>query len=204
MKQLFILILGIFFIGSSLFAQKEEENKLKEGSKAPTINVEDLEGEKVQMSKIFKENEKVLVCFLRPVWCPVCNKRTHELIDQYQSLRDKGYEVLVVYPTPAATLKEYAANLKIPFRIISDYEETLYKSFMVEKSGKKFLKSIFTKASMKKGKEGAKLYNGKKYPVAGDKHGPIIPADFVIEKNNTLLKAYYGEYNGDHLSLEDL
>lgn len=204
MKQLLFTFLSIILLSNFVLAQDQIGPQLKSGSKAPVDNMVDLKGNKLKFNDLLKDNKKILVCFLRPVWCPVCNKRTHELIDEYSKLKEKGYEVLVVYPTPEATLKEYVGNLKIPFIVVSDYKETLYNAFMVEKSSKKFLKSIFTKASMKMGKEGAKLYKGKKYPVKGDKHGPIIPADFVIEKNNILLNVYYGEYNGDHLPLDTL
>jgi peroxiredoxin Q/BCP len=201
MKNLFsILFLVAFFIG----AANAQRNPLASGTKAPNTKFSDIEGKNYKLSDIVKDNDKVLLCFMRPVWCPVCNARTHELIENYDRLKEKGFEVIVIYPTPAATLKEYVSDLSIPFVVVSDYNEELYDLFQVEKDSKKVMAFSKHEAGKRRMMQGKKLYKGKKYPMKDDKHGPLVPADFVLDKDQKLLNVYYGEFMGDHLPLDTL
>lgn len=201
MKKLFSIL---FLLSVLISAASAQRTPLKSGDKAPNTKFSDINGTEYKLSDLVKNNDKLLLCFMRPVWCPVCNARTHELIENYERLKAKGFEIIVVYPTPAETLKEYVEDQKVPFTVVSDYNEELYGLFQVEKDSKKimaYMKNEDGKKRMKKGKE---LYNGKKYPMKGDNHGPLVPADFVIDKDQILLNVYYGEFMGDHLPLDTL
>lgn len=199
MKQLLLLLIcGLGFI--QLNAQNKD---FESGKKAPKCKITDINGETYKLNSFAKEDKKLLLCFMRPVWCPVCNQRTHELINNYDRLKEKGYEVVVIYPSPEATMKNYVKDLDIPFIVVSDYEEELFEIFGIEKSTKKVMAFSKHKDSKKRMKEGKKLYE-KKYPRKGDKHGPIIPADFVIDTDFKFLNIYYGDYMGDHLPVDTL
>jgi peroxiredoxin Q/BCP len=203
MTKLFSIL---FLVASIIGSTTAQRSPLESGSKAPNTKFSDIDGTEHKISNIVKENDKVLLCFMRPVWCPVCNARTHELIDNYTRLKEKGYEIIVIYPTPAATLKQYVTDLQIPFTVVSDYNEELYGLFQVEKDSKKIMAYAKHEDGKKRMKKGKQLYKdkGKKYPVKGDKHGPLVPADFVLDKNQKLLNVYYGEFMGDHLPLDTL
>lgn len=143
---------------------------------------------------------------MRPVWCPVCNARTNELKENYKALKEKGYEVVVVYPSPLETMKGYVTDYELPFIVVSDPTEALYGQYQVEKSQSKimaYLNHKEAKAQMKKGKQLSKE-KGKSYSKKGDEHGPLVPADFVVDPAMNLLNVYYGEFMGDHLPLDTL
>jgi peroxiredoxin len=182
-----------------MFAQK-----LSKDVKVPNINVVDAVGNKVNLNKILKSNEKVLVCFFRPVWCPICNKRTHELIERYDELKKKGIEVIAVYPSNQETMAQYVKDSKIPFTVISDPDEVIYKKYAVERSKEKMKASFAVDGVMEVVAEGKKLYAGKSYPKNGEKYDAIINADFLIAAKRVLEIGYYGEYVGDHYSLDKL
>ena len=40
--------------------------------------------------------------------------------------------------------------------------------------------------------------------MKASKYKPIIPADFLIDENQIIYKAYYGKNFGDHLSIESI
>ncbi len=198
MKSFLILCLAFVFSYTM-----QAQGSFTTGDKAPKCKITDINGNTYKLKQLVKENEKLLICFMRPVWCPVCNQRTHELIENYERLKEKGYEVIVVYPSPVETMQRYAKDLDIPFIVVSDYEEELYQLFGVEKSTKKLMAYRKHKQGKKRMKEGKALAT-KKYPRKGDKHGPIIPADFVIDADYKFLNVYYGEYMGDHLPVDTL
>lgn len=205
MKQILTISFLVTFAFIQLFAQTERV-PLKEGEKAPNVKFEDLKGNNYKLSDLMKDDKKVLLCFMRPVWCPVCNARTHELVERYDSLKSIGYEIIVIYPSPVETLRDYAKDLSLPFIVVSDFEEKLYGQYQVEKSQQKFISSMTKKESNLRAKKGSKLMkeNKQKYPTKGDRHGPLVPADFVMDANLKLLRVFYGEFTGHHLPLEEL
>jgi peroxiredoxin Q/BCP len=199
MKQL-LLLLALSFVSFQIQAQNPD---FESGGKAPKCKITDVNGETYKLNSFAKDGKKVLLCFMRPVWCPVCNQRTHELIENYERLKEKGYEIIVIYPSPKATMKNYVKDYNIPFIVVSDYEEELYELFGIEKSNQKVMAFSKHKEGKRRMKEGKKL-SKKKYPRKGDKHGPIIPADFVIDTDYKFLNIYYGEFMGDHLPVDTL
>lgn len=203
MKNVILLVssLFLFLCSTQMFAQK-----LSKDVKVPNINTFDAVGNKLKLNKLLKNNEKVLICFFRPVWCPICNKRTHELIERYEELKKKGIEVIAVYPSNKETMAQYVKDAKIPFRVISDPEEVIYKKYAIERSKEKLAatpKQEGIKEVMAKGKE---LYAGKVYKKEESerKYEVIINADFIIGAKRVLEVGYYGEYIGDHYSLDKL
>jgi len=201
MKKIYaVLILLAMFITESSYAQR---TALESGTKAPNPKLTPLDGKAMKLYEYVRNNDKVLITFLRPVWCPVCNLRTHEMIDNYKKLKEKGYEVIVVYPTPSDKLTQYAADLNIPFVVIADYEERLYRLFQIEHSKQKVRAGLKNKRGKKRIAAGRKLQK-KKYQKRETKQEDLISADFVIDSEFNLLNVYYGEYMGDHLPVDTL
>lgn len=201
MKNVILLLSSLLlFLGSpKLLAQK-----LSKDVKVPNINTTDAVGNKVNLQSLLKKNEKVLICFFRPVWCPICNKRTHELIERYDELKKKGIEVVAIYPSDKETMAQYVKDAKIPFPVISDPNELIYKEYAVERSMQKVQASMGVEGVKKVYVQGQELYAGKSYPKKDTKYDAIINADFLIGAKRVLEVAYYGEYVGDHYSLDEL
>lgn len=201
MKNILLLFAALLIWTANTDAQQ----KLTKNVKVPNISTKDATGKKVNLQKILKDNDRVLVCFFRPLWCPICNKHTHDLIARYEELKKKGIEVVAIYPNNAEIMAQYVKDSKIPFPVISDPEETLYKRYAVERSLQKMRATFDHEDAMQEMQAGMKLFHGKDYEKKTDeRYDAIINADFVIKANRVIETAYYGDYIGDHYDLNKL
>lgn len=200
MKNILLLFAALWMCTTTIQAQQ----KLTENAKVPNIATKDAAGNKINLNKILKNNDKVLICFFRPVWCPICNKHTHELIERYDELKKKGFEVIAIYPSNPEVMAQYVKDSKIPFPVISDPEEMWYKRFAVERSLQKMRATMEQKNTMKVIEAGKKLYQGKNYEKKTDKYDNIINADFIVKAKRLVEVAYYGNFIGDHYDLDEL
>ena len=141
-----------------------------------------------------------MLTFYRNVGCPVCNLRFHELEEQAEYFKSKGFVVLAVYESSAENLKKYTTDETFYATMISNTDQSLYKLYNIELSGRKMMKGMFhgTMGKMKKGK---KLFKNK---IKQDGNGSRISADFLIDENGNIQTAYYGKFVGDHLPMEQI
>jgi peroxiredoxin Q/BCP len=146
------------------------------------------------------KGKKILLTFNRYVSCPLCNFRTHELLEVYDTLQHHGLVILSVYESTKETLKAYTSKEEIPFVMIADPEEKLYKSFKIQKSWIRSFAGLF-KDYPRKHKGGKKLFKGS-YKREG--HLNRIGADFLIDEKGIIQVAYYGKFAGDHLSVDEI
>ncbi len=190
------LFVAIFLVISVVsFAQP-----LMKGDEAPPFSAISLDGDSLDLK--YFVGQRVLLVFFRYAGCVVCNFRAHELIEQYDTLRSRGIQVIGVFESREDLLRTYVADSEIPFPIISDHQSVLYKKYRVEKSYQKVLKGLRKKTTKRQEKEGERLYNGRKYKRDGALSR--IPADFLIGSDGKIEIAYYGAYLGDHLPLSRL
>lgn len=211
--KFYIPLLLIMVLGFSSFynhshhlnvAPNKDGDFLEPGEKVPNFVTKDVLGNKVVLKKRLK-NSNVLLTFLRPAWCPVCNARTHELIENYEALKAQGLEVIAVYPSTAEKLKGYVNDLNIPFTVIADPEEELYRLYKIERSKEKYAQTVKEAKGMEAFKKGQALFkkHGNDYGGSQQVEEPIIPADFILEKDK-IKEAHYGAFLGDHLVIENL
>lgn len=204
LRHLFINFLLCVVLQNIGFAQR-----LELGEKAPNISVTDIKGNKQNLKTIVK-NKKVLAVFFRYAWCPICNMRTHELIENYSKLQEKGYEVLAFYQTEANKLLPYVEDHKIPFPVIADFEGKYYQLYKLEYNKDKFEKSFGderTKKAIEKALTISDYESEKKKYEAKDGNEPaadLIPGDFIINRKGIIERAYYGAFFGDHLPLSEV
>ena len=137
-KAITISLLLITWQGNTILAQK-----LNPGDFAPQFEVLDVFGKKVQISN--DNDSKIFIAFMRYVGCPVCNFRTHELIESYQKLKALGYKLLVVYESEPETIKKYLQESPVPFQVIADPKRKLYKKYKVQPSFWHTFNSAFNK-----------------------------------------------------------
>lgn len=129
------------------------------GGPARDFTLKSLGGGEVSLSKEVAKGSVVLVVLrgFPGYQCPVCNRQVRELLNQAKSFSDAKVRVLLVYPGPAALVKdkaqEFAVNKQMPahFDLLldPDYEftnsyglrwdapkETAYPStFVIDRSG---------------------------------------------------------------------
>lgn len=195
MRKLNILFLGLLFSASSLFAQE----KLADTSTAPIFTHTTAFGDTVSLSQY--KGQKVFLVFTRSAGCPICNLYVHQLQEFADSFKQKDIVVLIVTQTKAENTRKYIENENFPYTFLSDPERKLYKLYGVESSAGKLIKGYLFKGGRAKSKKGKKLYK-EAFKQEGDTD--MIGADFLIDEDGKLIKAFYGKYLGDRMEVKEI
>jgi len=171
--------------------------RLKENETAPSFKVEDMDGNIFDLN--VPRDKPLLIAFFRYASCPLCNLRVHELIENYENLKDK-VEIVLIFQSPKAKIEQYVGRQNIPYRLLPNPTKTLYHLYGVENSWLGFAKAWTIEIK----KVFIALF--KKHYLPGTVEGEIhrIPADFIVDTDNKILKAFYGKDIGDHLPLSEL
>jgi thioredoxin-dependent peroxiredoxin len=190
-----IVAAGILLLSHPAMAQK-----LVVGQAAPDFEVMDTDGQKIRLSEL--KGQKVWLAFLRYAGCPVCNTRVHELVENHDSIRAKGYRIIAVFESANETLGDYLSESPAPFSVVGDDKRSLFRKYGVERSFWKTLRSAFSSQTKKASAEGNDRFAGKKPKRDGSLSG--IPADFIIDENGIIRTAFYGTSISTHLPLSEV
>lgn len=144
------------------------------------------------------KGKKILLSFFRGAACPFCNMRVRELINNYPKFEEKGIVIIAFFASTKEEINEYAGKQKAPFAIIPDPTLKFYTKYGVEQSPFGMLKTMLKPLKM------IKMMQSGFFNLKSGKDKPIIPADFLIDENQMILKTYYGKDFGDHMSIEDI
>lgn len=171
--------------------------RLKENEIAPSFSVVDMNGKTFDLDS--PREKPLLIAFFRYASCPLCNLRVHELIENYENLNDK-IEVVLIFQSPKEKIEQYVGKQNIPYRLLPNPNKRLYHLYGVENSWLGFAKAWTVEIKR------VFIALFKKHYLPGSVEGEIhrIPADFIVDRDNKILKAYYGKDIGDHLPLEEL
>jgi len=171
--------------------------RLKENEIAPSFSVVDMNGKAFDLDS--PREKPLLIAFFRYASCPLCNLRVHELIENYENLNDK-IEIVLIFQSPKEKIEQYVGKQKIPYRLLPNPNKKLYHLYGVENSWLGFAKAWTVEIKR------VFIALFKKHYLPGSVEGEIhrIPADFIVDRDNKILKAYYGKDIGDHLPLEEL
>jgi peroxiredoxin len=177
---------------------KSKKMKITASQQAPSFTVKDVNNVQVNLAGL--KGKKVLLSFYRNVGCPICNLRFHELQEQAAYFKEKNVIVLAVYESSQENMKKYLQG-ETPYAVmIPNSDQSLYELYMIDNSMGKMMKGMFHGA-MGKMKEGKKLFIQK---IKQDGNTGRIGADFLINENGIVQKAYYGKFVGDHLALTEI
>ena len=144
------------------------------------------------------KGKKILLSFFRGAACPFCNMRVRELINNYSKFEEKGIVIIAFFASTKEEINEYAGKQKAPFAIIPDPTLKFYTKYGVEQSKWGMLKTMLKPLKM------LKMMQSGFFNLKSGKDKPIVPADFLIDENQMILKTYYGKDFGDHMSIEDI
>jgi peroxiredoxin len=175
-----------------------QHHKYKQGDRLPELVLSPVYGDSINTSQL--KGKKILITFNRYVSCPLCNFRTHELLNAYDTLKKNNLVIISVYESTHASLSEYTKKEDIPFILIADPKQILYEQFKVTKSWWKTFIGLFNHYRQKHS-AGKKLFKAQ---YKRDGHLNRIGADFLIDENGTIQSAYYGKFVGDHLPVEEI
>lgn len=142
----------------------------------------------------FKE-KRIWLAFFRYASCPLCNLHIHNIIKRFDEIEKKGLIFLPVFQSSPAEVLKYAGKDALPFQIICDPKEELYKLYNVGNSYSGFFSfSVMTKIA-------AAMKNGF---MPGKMQGEIsrLPSELIIDQNFDIIYRYDGKDIADHPSID--
>ena len=80
----------------------------------------------VKLSDLVKQ--KTVFWIIRYIGCTVCRYDVHLLANNYQKIKDKGYDLFVVMQSDKAHIINELKDANIPFEIICDNKQEIYKT----------------------------------------------------------------------------
>ena len=114
---------------------------LKTGDKAPNFEVLNESGETVRLSDY--QGHKVVLFFYPRDNTPTCTVEACNLRDNYQALKDQGYEVLGISSDSTSSHQKFIDKHELPYSLLADTEKTVHESYgtWVQKSmyGRKYM-----------------------------------------------------------------
>ncbi len=127
MKKITLTVLLIIFALSGCSSGKS--SKLKIGDPAPDFLLEDLSGNKIQLSAL--QNQPVVIRFFITD-CKFCKADTSIFNNYYNKHKEQGLMILYITTTTnQAQVRKFAADLNIPFPVAIDYGRKISKLFNV-------------------------------------------------------------------------
>lgn len=142
------------------------------------------------------QGRRALVVFFRFASCPFCNLRLHQLI-QRQAEWPQDFTVIAVFDSSAAELRPYAERHHAPFPVLADHRAEVHRRFGVRYSWLGVIRGMLARLPTALYSMLVKGY----WPtsVSGALH--TMPMNFLVDEQGTIVTAYYGKDEGDHLPL---
>ncbi|MGE0560353.1 MAG: peroxiredoxin family protein [Flavobacteriales bacterium] len=169
---------------------------LREYDNAINFIVSDYLNNQVTLSDF--KGKKVLLSFFRGAACPFCNMRVRELINNYPKFEEKGIVIIAFFASSKEEILEFAGKQNAPFAIIPDPTLKFYIKYGVEQSKWGMLKTMLNPIKM------VDMMASGFFNLKSIKDKPIVPADFLIDENQIIQKAYYGSDFGDHINIQEI
>jgi len=101
--------------------------KLKEGQPAPEFKAVDQDGNELDI-KSYK-GKKLILYFYPKDNTSGCTAEACNLRDNYQDLKQKGFEVVGVSPDSEKSHKNFISKHDLPFKLISDSDKKVLKDY---------------------------------------------------------------------------
>jgi len=149
--------------------------------------------------------ERVHLQLRRFAGCPVCDRHLHELARRNAEIEAAGVREVVVFHSTAEELRKYEADL--PFSVVPDPNKRLYFELGVESGPRALLDPrawpTIARAVLR---SAGRVASGRgTLPSLNPGGGRLgLPAEFLIERDGSVLAAHYGEHAGDHWSVDEL
>ena len=111
-------------------------NTLKKGDKLPIFALKDQNG--IMHKSIDYQGKKIIIFFYPKANTPGCSAEVCDLRDNYEVLKNKGYNLLGVSADNEKSQLKFSQKFQLPFPLLADVDKELIKSFG-EKKKKKFM-----------------------------------------------------------------
>lgn len=104
-------------------------NTLKVGDKAPNFEALDEQGNTIKLSDY--KGKKLVVFFYPKASTPGCTVEACNLRDNYEILKEKGYELLGVSADSAKRQSNFKNRYSFPFPLLADEDKAVINAFGV-------------------------------------------------------------------------
>lgn len=103
--------------------------KIKEGQQAPDFQGKLQNGKEVSLSDF--EGQKLVLYFYPKDDTPGCTKEACSLRDGYDTLREKGFQILGVSPDSEKKHNKFIDKYDLPFDLLADENKEVLKAYDV-------------------------------------------------------------------------
>jgi len=177
--------------------QMSSEQLLQAGEKAPPFKIRTFADHDLSMRGL--EGSLVYLALFRYAACPFCNLRVHRLVEAREKLAAQDVQTIAVFPSSLEMVDKYIHRYRPPFHVVADPEERIHTLYHAQKSFMGLLwmglKVMTTARAMSFAPNGM---------GARDSAIDRMPAEFLIGRDQTIHRAYYGSRFDDHLELDDV
>lgn len=174
-KSIFTSVVALLISLSSFGqvpANPEDVSPLLIGEGIPNISIQNMNGEAVQMSEVFRVDKTVLL-FYRGGWCPYCNIHLAAVGEVEKEILALGYQIVAISPDSPEYLKVSAAKEKFTYSLYSDSKNELAIAM-----------GIAFKAPSRKDEKLLKRSDGNNKGILP------VPCVFVINKSGVIIFEY--------------
>lgn len=168
----------------------ETKVSLLPGAKLPPFKGEDWQGNPVNSSDY--AGHKLWFALYRYASCPLCNLRIHEIMQRWPEFAAKGLNKVAVFQSDGETMARYVAGQDVPFTLIADPDEKLYRQFG---SGHSWPGYLHPANLITLGKAACKGFG------LGQMDGTKsrLPMDILVNADGTIHTIYRAKKIGDHI-----
>ncbi|MEZ4321475.1 MAG: peroxiredoxin-like family protein [Myxococcota bacterium] len=166
------------------------------GQVAPSFTATTFRGETIDLEAF--RGKKLWLGFYRWASCPLCNLRISEVIQRHSQFEAAGIQLVAVFQSPAENIAQYVGSQDPPFPIIADPDLRLYDQYGVHPS---WLGMFYPRVMLRAFQATMK---GLLRLDLGDGPKAMVPADFLIDPEGLVWRAYYGSAISDHIPFEEI
>lgn len=130
MLKILFSFLGVFALTAAFLLSSTQANPADIGAEAPRLSAVTQDGKEIDLGAVYQKG-LTLVYFYPKADTPGCTKQACSLRDAYQTLQEKGVQVIGVSVDSPADQKAFAEKHQLPFTLIADEKGEVAKAFGV-------------------------------------------------------------------------
>lgn len=169
-----------------------EGKSLKVDDTFPDAKLYTTLGEEVQLKNTFK-GKRLIVSFLRGSWCPFCNVEVSYLIKNYEKIKSKGVEVILITPQSWSNNEKWSNNAEVPFLLYQDKDNALAKALGISFALQDYVIPIYESLGID-----LKLNNESEEYILP------VPATYIVDENFNIIYHYFDVDYMNRVNIEDV
>ena len=144
------------------------------------------------------KGEKLMIAFFRYAECLFCNLRIHQLMEHSLEFEEKGLKLIAIFQSPVEDIRKNLGAANPLFTVVSDPKRLLYAKYGIEYNTAKLLISYLRWHKV------LQAFIRGHYIKRGAGSTKIVPADFLINPDQTIHTAFYGGDVSEHLAISKI